>query len=66
MIPSKKKSKKKNTGILAFTNKNLSPNTVPKYVVEFADWMKKEADVQTYVGSSQTLLYPEISVYPFD
>ena len=50
-------------GIMAFTDKKISPNTVPRYVVEMANWMNERAGVETYIMNRQTLLHPALVVY---
>lgn len=66
-LPGVESAKKKNKGygIMAFTDEAISPNTVPRYVTEFASWMKQRADVQTFVNSTQTILYPTLPVYGY-
>jgi hypothetical protein len=58
------KGGKYKTNIMAFTDEHISPNTVPIYVKSLACWMKERAAVETYVMNSQTVLFPDLPLYP--
>ncbi len=58
------KGGKYKTNIMAFTDEHISPNTVPIYVKSLAYWMKERAAVETYVMNSQTVLFPDLPLYP--
>lgn len=61
-IPAAQKGWRKQS-IMAFTDKMISPNTVPLYVTEMTAWMKERAKVETYIMNTQTLLHPALPVY---
>jgi hypothetical protein len=51
--------------IMQFVDKEVSHNTVPVYIMSFSKWMKKNGNLHTYISNSQTILYPELDIYPF-
>ncbi len=54
------------SNILTFTDTTLSTNTVPRYSIELAAWMKQRAGVETYVMKKGTILYPDLPLYSAD
>jgi len=53
------------SNIKTFTDKEMSSNTVPKYVYTLRDWMKEKNNVEIYVANNKTILYPELETFKF-
>jgi hypothetical protein len=60
-----KKKKLKAYSVMSLMDEGISPNTVPKYATGLASWMSQRADVQTFVSSEDTLLYPALPLYGY-
>lgn len=48
-----------------FTDPRLRPITVPDYVYSFAEWALDRANVNIFVSSPRTVLYPKIPLFDF-
>lgn len=53
-------------GIRNFTDEEISANTLPVYIYKLRDWVKKMYDVDIFISSRNSVLYPGLDLYKFN